>query len=35
MFDPETRDLVIDALALFVLIITLFTVARLIAVFLI
>lgn len=35
MFDPESRDLVIDAVALFALIMALFTVARLIAIFLI
>jgi hypothetical protein len=35
MFDPESRDLVIDALALFALIMALFAVARLIAIFLI
>ena len=35
MFDPESRVLLIDCLALFTLIMTLFTVARLIAIFLI
>lgn len=35
MFDPESRDLVIDALTLFALIMALFAVARLIAIFLI
>ena len=35
MYDPETKTMFIDGLALFVLIMALFTVARLIAVFLI
>ena len=35
MFDPESRDLVIDALALFVLLMALFAVVRLVALFLI
>ena len=35
MFDPESRDLVIDAVALFAFVMALFAVARLIATFLI
>ena len=35
MFDPESKDLAIDALALFALIMALFAAARLIAIFLI
>ena len=35
MFDPESRGLVIDAVALFAFVMALFTVARLIAIFLI
>jgi hypothetical protein len=34
MFDPESKDLAIDALALFAFIMALFTVVRLIAIFL-
>lgn len=35
MFDPESKDLLIDGLTLFAVIMALFAVARLIAVFLI
>lgn len=35
MYDPETKTMLIDGLVLFVLIMALFAVARLIAVFLI
>ena len=35
MFDPESRDLLIDAVALFAFVMALFAAARLIAVFLI
>lgn len=35
MFDPESKDLFVDALALFAFVMALFAVARLIAVFLI
>lgn len=35
MFDPESKDLFFDGLALFAFVVALFTVARLIAIFLI
>lgn len=35
MFDPESKDLFIDGLALFAFVMALFAVARLIAIFLI
>lgn len=35
MYDPESRDLLIDGLTLFAVIMALFAVARLIAIFLI